>query len=334
VRLIHYREHVITETRVDAETGEWRLSAPRRADRPGPASTGCPFCPGQEAQTPPERFRVPADGGPWRVRAFANKYPIVSPVTDHGEPATGLFPRFPASGDHEVLVESPAHDWDLRLATAEQAFEVLAALRERCRALGARRPAAVVVFRNYGVAAGASLRHPHSQLVALDQAPPGLVGRWRLARGHYADTGRRLVDDLAAAERVAGERVVADNGVLVYQPYAASVPQQTVLVPGDGRATLADATDDGLTAVAGVLPALLRGLAEVLSDPAYNLVVHAGPADVEGREVARWWQWHVEIQPRTTTFAGLELATGLLVNPSRPEETAPELAKAVSAAAR
>ncbi|MDG4821736.1 hypothetical protein O7635_07700 [Asanoa sp. WMMD1127] len=328
---------MITQTRVDAETGEWRLSAPKRAERPidaRPASTGCPFCPGHEDQTPPERLRVPAGDGPWRVRGFANKYPIVSPAGADGSTATGLLPRFPATGDHEVLVESPDHDWDLRLATPDQALEVLTALRERCRALRERRPAAVVVFRNYGVAAGASLRHPHSQLVALDQAPPGLVARWRLARGHYADTGRRLIDDLAAAEREAGERVVADNGVLIYQPYAASVPHQTVLVPGDGAGTLADATDEGLAAVARALPVLLRGLAEVLDDPAYNLMVHAAPTDVDGREAARWWQWHVEIQPRTTAYAGLELATGLLVNPSRPEETAPLLAKAVSAAGR
>ncbi|HEV7712361.1 MAG TPA: hypothetical protein VGP16_29490 [Asanoa sp.] len=328
---------MITETRVDAETGEWRLSAPRRAERPDdarPASAGCPFCPGHEDQTPPERMRLPAGDGPWRVRAFANKFPIVSPAGTDGSTATGLFSRFPATGDHEVLVESPEHDWDLRFASTEKALEVLLGLRERARALAAGRPAAVVVFRNYGAAAGASLRHPHSQLVALDQAPPGLAARWRLARGHYADTGRRLVDDLAAAERGTGERIVADNGVLVYQPYAASVPQQTVLVPDDRRGTLADATDDGLAAVARALPALLRGLAEVLGDPAYNLVVHAGPSDVEAREVARWCQWHVEIFPRTTTFAGLELATGLLVNPSRPEETAPELAKAMSAAGR
>jgi UDPglucose--hexose-1-phosphate uridylyltransferase len=328
---------VITETRVDAETGEWRLSAPRRAERPDddarPARAGCPFCPGHEAQTPPERLRIPPGGGPWRVRGFANKYPIVSPAADL-ESATGLFPRFPATGDHEVLVESPDHDWDLRMATTEQAIEVLRALQQRCRALTGPRPAAVVVFRNYGVAAGASLRHPHSQLVALDQAPPGLMARWRLARGHYTDTGRRLVDDLAAAERAAGERVVADSGVLVYQPYAAAAPHQTVLVPGDGRGTLADATDEGIEAVARTLPVLLRGLADVLDDPAYNLVVHAGPSDVDAKELARWWQWHVEIHPRTTTFAGLELGTGLLVNPSRPEETAPELAKAVSAAGR
>jgi UDPglucose--hexose-1-phosphate uridylyltransferase len=328
---------VITEARVDAATGEWRLSAPRRAERPDEArrvSTGCPFCPGHEDQTPPERMRVPTDGGPWQVRAFANKFPIVSPGGADGATVTGLFPRFPATGDHEVLVESPEHDWDLRLATPEKALEILLALRDRCRALTARRPAAMAVFRNYGVAAGASLRHPHSQLVALDQAPPGLVARWRLARAHYADTGRRLADDLAAAERAEGARIVADTSALVYQPYAAAVPQQTLLMPGDGRGALADATDDGLAAVAVVLPAVLRGLADVLDDPAYNLIVHAGPSDMDPREVARWFQWHVEVYPRTTTFAGLELGTGLLVNPSRPEETAPELAKAISAAAR
>jgi len=164
--------------------------------------------------------------------------------------------------------------------------------------------------------------------VALDQAPPGLDQRWRLARAHYADTGHRLIDDLARAEREAGARIVLDSDVVVYQPYAASVPHETVLVPGDGRAGLGAATDDGLAAVSRVLPAVLRGLADVLGDPAYNLTVHAVPSDVDAD---RWWQWHVAIYPRTTTFAGLELATGLLVNPTVPEETAPALAKAISA---
>ena len=319
----------ITETRVDAETGDWRLIAPRRAARPDdarPASVGCPFCPGHEDQTPPERMRVPAGGETWQVRAFANKFAIVNPDGE-GETLTGLFPQFPATGDHEVVVESPDHEWDLRFASPEKALEILFALRERCQVLSSRRPAAVVVFRNYGVAAGASLRHPHSQIVALDQHPPGLMQRWRLARGHYTDTGRRLIDDLAAAEREAGARVVADSGVLVYQPYAASVPHQTMLVPDDGRGALADATDDGLAAMSRALPATLRALADVLDDPAYNLVVHTGPSDVES---SRWWQWHVAIHPRITTFAGLELATGLLVNPTRPEETAPALAAAMS----
>jgi UDPglucose--hexose-1-phosphate uridylyltransferase len=319
------------ETRVDPETGEWRLIAPARATRPDearPSGTApvCPFCPGHEYMTPPERMRVPAGAPDWRIRVVPNKYAVVSPSSERPN-HRGAADAFPATGDHEVLIESPRHDWDLREAGPDEAYAILDAMRERCRALGARRPA-VVAFRNYGRAAGASLSHPHSQIVALDDVPPGLAERWRRTRAHHESTGRRLTDDLADTERRAGERVVADEGdLLVVQPYAAGVPHHTMLVPRDGRAVPAAASDDALDAVARTLPRVLSALATVLDDPAYNLVVHAGPAD--DADAGRWYQWYIGIYPRVTTIAGLELGTGLTVNPRPPEVTAPALRAAL-----
>jgi UDPglucose--hexose-1-phosphate uridylyltransferase len=303
------------ETRVDPETGDWRLVAPSRAARPDesrPAATAvvCPFCPGNEHMTPPERMRVPAGATDWRIRVTPNKYPAV------------------ADGGHEVLIESPRHDWDLRQASPDEAVAILLAMRERCRVLGSGRRA-VVAFRNYGTAAGASLRHPHSQLVALGAAPPALAARWRRAREHHASTGRTLTGDLAQAERSAGTRIVADSGdLLVFQPAAAAVPHHTTLLPADGRAVFGAASDEALVAVARTLPPVLAALATVLDDPAYNLVVQAGPADDDDAD--RWYQWHLSLYPRVTTVGGLELATGLLVNPKPPEETAPVLRAALA----
>lgn len=331
------------ETRVDAETGEWRLIAPSRAARPDDsrdtgAVAACPFCPGNEHMTPPERMRVPAGVPDWRIRVVPNKFAAVSAIEAAStslrrldEPADrkdagGVFP---ATGDHEVVIEGPRHDWDLRQARPDEAAAILFAMRERCRALGVRR-AAVVAFRNYGTAAGASLTHPHSQIVALDQAPPALVARWQRARDHHAATGRKLTDDLARSERAAGTRVVADTGdLLTFQPHAAAVPHHTTLLPADDRASLAAASDDALAAVARALPRVLAALACVLDDPAYNLVVHAGPA--AEAQAGRWYQWYLSVYPRVTTAGGLELGTGLAVNPRPPEETAPILRRALAA---
>jgi UDPglucose--hexose-1-phosphate uridylyltransferase len=321
------------ETRVDAETGDWQLIAPARATRPDEsrpvgAAPVCPFCPGNEHLTPPERMRVPAGAPDWRIRVVPNKYAVVSPTPDHPNHHGGP-DAFPATGDHEVLIESPRHDWDLRQAGPDDAYAILDAMRARCRALGARRPA-VVAFRNYGKAAGASLSHPHSQIVALDATPPGLAERWRRSRDHHVVTGRRLADDTAAAERAAGARIVADaDGLLVFQPHASVAPHHTILMPDDGRAVLAAASDDALRAVAHTLPGVLAALAVVLDDPAYNLVVHAGPAD--DASAGRWYQWHLSLYPRVTTIAGLELGTGLAVNPRPPEQTAPALRAALPA---
>jgi UDPglucose--hexose-1-phosphate uridylyltransferase len=327
------------ETRVDPETGDWRLIAPARAARPDDsrdsgAAPACPFCPGNEHMTPPERMRVPAGAPDWRIRVVPNKYGVVSrvdasvPPPDRPDGRPTHADAFPATGDHEVVIESPRHDWDLRHAGPDEAAAVLFAMRERCRALGERRPV-VVAFRNYGKAAGASLSHPHSQIVALDRTPPALSAWWRRARDHQAATGRRLIDDVVAAERVAGTRVVGDGGdLLIFQPYAAGVPHHTMLVPGDGRAVLAEASDDAVAAVARTLPRVLAALAEVLDDPAYNLVVHAGPADEP--DAGRWYQWHLGLYPRVSTIGGLELGTGLAVNARAPEETAPVLRRALS----
>jgi UDPglucose--hexose-1-phosphate uridylyltransferase len=112
--------------------------------------------------------------------------------------------------------------------------------------------------------------------------------------------------------------------VLVVQPYAASVPHQTLLLPDDRSPDLTDASDEALIALAETLPRVLAGIAEVLDDPAYNMVVHPGPPDA-----GEWYRWHVVVYPRVTTLAGLEIATGVAVNPATPEDTAPALRRAV-----
>jgi len=325
---------VTAEYRVDPETGDWNVVAPERAARPVDRTPGdaarCPFCPGHEDLTPPEVARFPADG-PWQVRVVPNRYAIVTPAGPDGAASRwtdrGGDVR-PATGRHEVVVESPQHDGDLRFATTAQAAAVLRVLRDRCRALAADRPAAIVVFRNHGVAAGTSLRHPHSQIISLDQVPPGLQRRWDRTRVHFARTGRRLHDDLAAAERADRVRVVSDaGGLLVYQPKASAVGHQTVLLPDDDAAGLDAASDPALDAVAAMLPRVAGALAEVRDDPAYNLVVHAGP--VTDPAAHRWYRWYITLYPRVGRRAGLELATGLGVNPAVPEQTAPALRAAL-----
>jgi UDPglucose--hexose-1-phosphate uridylyltransferase len=319
------------EYRIDPETGDWHLVAPERAQRPTDQSSAphgpCPFCPGNEASTPPAVLRVPADPGrPWRVRVVPNRYAVVSPT---GPSPNGDGRVRPATGLHEVVIESPDHTADLRFARPAQVLEVLRAMRERCRAMAARRPAAIVVFRNHGAAAGTSLRHPHSQIVCLDQAPPQLAGRWRRARVFFEQTGRCLHDDVAAAERAEAARVVRDDeDLLVYQPRAAGVSHETVLLPRDTSADLAGASDEALEAVARALPAVTAALAAVRDDPAYNLVVHAGPAADETAHA--WYRWHIGLYPRVSRRAGLELATGLGVNPTVPEQTAPVLRAALA----
>ena len=220
---------IVAETRIDHQTGGWRIVAPDRAGRPGErrgADAPCPFCRGNEAMTPPEVLRVPAGTPSWRIRIVPNLYGVVTAASENGDrpAATGGGDRpaagdaFPSTGRHEVVVESHRHDWDARYATPDEMAEILATMRQRCRALAGLGAAAVIVFRNHGRGAGGSMSHPHSQIVALDQPPPGLVERWRLARAHHEATGRRLHDDLAVAERDTAARVSHDTDAVLVSP--------------------------------------------------------------------------------------------------------------------
>lgn len=330
----------MSEIRLDDETGEWRLLAPERADRPEDrwsTDRPCPFCPGNEAMTPAQVLRMPAGDGDWRVRVVPNMYPLAGPRI-HPHIPTARHPEwvdrhsFPYTGAHEVLIESPQHTWTLERASVAEATEILFALRERCRALARRHPEAIVVFRNHRTGAGTSQRHPHSQLVALDHAPPGLAQRWDRARIYYGQTGRCLHEHIAERERTVGSRVIYDaDGILVFQPHTAVAPYETCIMPDEPAADLASAGDTTLTAVAELVPRIVAALGLITADPAYNLIVHGGPATVPDATV--WFRWHVSVQPRITVPGGFELATGLTVAPYLPEQTAPHLRREFAATA-
>lgn len=233
-----------------------------------------------------------------------------------------------AKGRHEVLIESPNHDWDLSTATADEVCDVLLAYRARYRALREERPALIAIFRNYGRASGTSLDHPHSQLAALPVVPASTRRRVDIARRHLDETGRCLYLDLLEREMADGRRIlIGDRGFVAYQPFAASMPYETWIVPRHEQASFGDLTDEAAPALARMLRDLLKALRVQLEDPPYNLVISSVPPGDEG---TRYFVWHLRVLPRVTIPAGLELGTGIAVNPSLPESTAADLRKALS----
>jgi UDPglucose--hexose-1-phosphate uridylyltransferase len=258
--------------------------------------------------TPPEVYRT-GEGEPgtpgWRVRAVPNLYPIVG-GTDAGPGATGA---------HEVIVLSPSHTHSFAQLDQQQAVEVLTVLRDRSRFHLAAGHAFVQVAINHGRTAGASIEHPHAQLVALDVMPPAVaqaVERFEAA-GH----------DLVVADLdVAGDALrVVDGPVAVWCPRASSTPYELRLVLLSSGARFDAAADGDVTAVATVAQDALAQLASALGDVPYNLVVHtAAPGTDPGS-----FHWYIEVQTRTTVVAGFEQGTGILVNTVPPELAAPQL---------
>jgi UDPglucose--hexose-1-phosphate uridylyltransferase len=308
------------ELRHDELTGALVLYAPARAARPhtfppeprdarSSTSPDCPFCPGHEAMTPPEVFRL-GKGDPdkpgWRVRVAPNLYPIV------GEPDA----RPGATGAHEVAVLSPAHDRSFARLDAEQAFDVVAVLRARARHHLEKGRAFVQLVINHGAAAGASISHPHAQIVALDFVPPAVL----TAIARTDEARRDLVESEASAAVSAGLTVV-EGEMSVWCPSASVAPYEVRVAGHRCGAHFEDADDDELHVLADALRDVLARLAAVLGDAPYNLVVHGAPPGPQ----ARWFHWYIEIQPRIAITAGFEQGTGVMVNDVLPETAADRL---------
>jgi len=311
------------ELRRDELSGRWVLIAPARAARPHAwfssssaprAPGGCPFCPGHEGETPTEVART-GDGAPdtpgWRVRVVPNLYPIVG-----GEDAgTG------ATGAHEVVVLSPAHDRSFGRLSESEAVEALTVIRDRVRHHLAAGRAYVQAVVNHGPPAGASLDHPHAQVVALDFVPPVVTDA--IERLDTAGT-----DLVAAAAASAPDRglAVVEGPAPAWCPEAASGPYELRVAHRSTRARFDEATDAEVAVVARATRGALARLDSVLDDPAYNLVVHTAPPGRTG-----FFHWYIEIEPRIGVVAGFELGTGVYVNVVAPQEAARHLREAVPA---
>jgi UDPglucose--hexose-1-phosphate uridylyltransferase len=301
----------------DELTGRWVLLAPGRATRPHtfrvpvssePPPAECPFCAGNEHLTPPEVFRtgsgVPDTPG-WRVRVVPNLYPIVG-GDDAGPGATGA---------HEVVVLSPVHDHSFARLDEAQAAEVLTVLRDRARHHLTAGRAFVQVAINHGRAAGASIEHPHAQVVALDVVPPAV----EQAVERFAAAGTDLtVDDLDGG----GDALrVVDGPVAAWCPRAASTPYEVRLALRSPGVCFDEAGDGDVRFLAGTTRSVLARLAAVTGDAPYNLAVHTAPPGV----ASGGFHWYAEVQTRMAVVAGFEQGTGILVNTVPPELAATEL---------
>jgi UDPglucose--hexose-1-phosphate uridylyltransferase len=296
----------------DPLRGEQVVLAPARALRPDafrvagpppvPRDAACPFCAGNEAETPPEVART-GPGAPdtpgWRVRVVPNKYPIVG----HG-----------VRGAHEVVVLSPAHDADLGRLEAAAAAEAMLALRDRSAFHLRAGFGYVQPFVNHGRSAGASIEHPHAQLVALDGVPHAVAAIVE----RFASARRDLVHD-----DVEDAPLIARGDVAVWCPLASPSPFFVRAALLEARARFEDATDDEVCAIALALRDTVARLHAVLGEAAYNVVLRSAPPGCSGP-----FHWWVDVVPRLTVAAGFELGTGLSVNTVPPAEAAALLADA------
>lgn len=322
------------ELRKDPVTGRWVIIATERARRPTdflrqpvvPQGVRlCPFCPGNESKTPPEVLAFRSGTQPntpgWSVRVVPNKFPVLRVEGDLERQGEGIYDRMNGVGAHEVIIETPEHQISLADTSDKQVEEVFWAFRERILDLRKDiRLRYVLLFKNHGEAAGASLEHTHSQLIALPVVPKRVIEEIEGAHRYFNFKERCIYCDILHQEEKSGERVVLDTDhFLVIEPYAPRFPFETWIVPRRHTSHFESAEPATLPNLAWTVRHLLRKLDKVLERPAYNCVVHTAPLQEASLP---HYHWHIEIIPRLTKVAGFEWGTGFYVNPTPPEEAA------------
>ena len=327
------------ELRKDPVVDRWVIIAAQRGKRPTDFNTtvrrreseSCPFCPGNENLTPPEvlvnRDRETRPNSPgWQLRVISNKYPALKVEGQLRRQGEGIFDKMSGIGAHEVIIETPEHRFDLVDLPLEQVRSVFWAYRERMKDLrNDIRFKYVMIFKNQGEAAGASLEHAHSQLIATPVVPKRVHEELQGALRHYDYKERCLFCDIIHEELKQKDRVVAETEHFVaLAPFAPRFPFETWVLPRRHANCYFEIPDEELPDLARIFKILLAKLREALSDPPFNYSLHTDTLLCEARE---HYHWHFEVIPKITNVAGFEWGTGFYINPVSPEVAADYLRK-------
>jgi UDPglucose--hexose-1-phosphate uridylyltransferase len=255
------------------------------------------------------------------VRVVPNKFPALKVEGTMDKRGEGMYDMMNGIGAHEIVIETPNHDEEIALMPEMQIREVLWAWRDRIVDLARdKRFKYVMVFKNKGVRAGASLQHPHSQIIALPIVPLRVQEELDGARQYYEYKDRCVFCDIIRQELSDRKRVVEDSERFIsIVPFAQRFPFETWILSKQHESDYARTTRNDVLELAGLLKRTLQRLRGALDDPPFNLVLHMAPLNTDGLP---HYHWHIEIMPRVTRTAGFEWGTGFYINPTIPEETA------------
>ncbi|AZR72847.1 galactose-1-phosphate uridylyltransferase [Anoxybacter fermentans] len=323
----------MTQMRFDPITNESVIIAAGRSRRPTDlceketetdSITNCPFCPGNEDKTPPQIDALYREGK-WVTRTFANKFPILAPGKTKCVIENELFCGINQSGYHNVIVEHPDHNINFFKMNQSEMVDLLLTYKRCYKKLSKKQKIVyVLIFKNYQKKGGASLHHPHSQVIASPFIPPRIKRELVGFKTYKQDTGRCIFCDLIETEINGDRQIFLSSSYLVVAPYASRFPYETWILPRKHNAKFEEILDNDLEELAGVILQVFNKLYRVLGDFPFNLYIHNGP--VNSTEYTDF-HWHLEIAPRLNTMAGFEIGGGIIVNTVLPEMAAEILAK-------
>jgi UDPglucose--hexose-1-phosphate uridylyltransferase len=341
------------ELRKDYLLDRWVVIAKERARRPSdlaksrPAITNnlvCPLCVGNENMTPPATMLFQKLNGAikcsqdplsgerpkdWRVRVIPNLYPAFTQPKNPGsaEPIFTSSTFGYAIGDHEVVVESPIHNEEPADAELTQLELVIYAYIERLKYFNSKPFVKYVsIFRNYGIEAGASLSHSHSQIVATPMVPKILEDEYTASKAYFKEHKRCVFCEIIEKETKGLRFVMENKDFVVFAPFASVNPMEFWIVPKKHAQNIQSLTASEVSAFAKTLKTSLKALKDVVNDPPYNYAFHLSIDP----KTEMFYHWHLEVYPKLAIWAGFEKSTGVYINTVTPESAAESLQKAIN----
>jgi len=330
----------LTELRKDPIIGGWVIISTERGKRPSSfklpekrSNDGfCPLCPGNEDKTPPEVFAFRPSGSlpntpGWDLRVVPNKFPALRIEGELNRRGEGIYDKMSGVGAHEVIIECPDHDKTLSSISSSDLEKVLLTYKMRINELyNDKRFKYVSIFRNQGEVAGASLAHPHSQLIALPVVPKRLKEELNGSKEYFNYKERCIYCDIIRQEKEQGIRIISENDdFLSIVPFASRFPFETWILPQRHNSSFEETPDRYYASLAEIFSGVLKRLRMTLENPPYNFMLHTSPVS---EKINDYYHWHFEIIPRLTQVAGFEWGSGFYINPTTPEDAAKILKEA------
>ncbi len=287
----------------------------------------CPFCYGNEGMTPPEieclREQGTSPNSPgWQVRVVANKFPALQIEGDLDRRPLGLYDMSNGVGAHEIIIESPYHSKDIPDLLPHEIENYIKMCRSRAFDLAKdKRFKYLMFFRNYGSAAGASLEHPHTQVIALPMVPKNVAEEITGAKNYFDYKERCIFCDMLRQEMQEKERVVLENKYfLAFCPFVSRFPFEIWIMPKKHNGYIRSISDDEVRLLGEILKDTIAKVKNIFPNLSYNYILHVAP--INGENNVEYYHWHIEFMSKLTQVAGFEWGTGFYIDPITPEQAA------------
>jgi len=307
--------------RKDILSSNWVIVSDLRDRRPNDyqfSNIKCPFCPGNEKETPPEIFSL-TDKNKWILRIVPNKYPAIECITKEFFEVDGIYKKEYLCGVHEVVIETPKHNLNIHeIKHYGKVLEVFALrIRELYKIKGVKY---VIVFRNHGIKAGASLRHPHSQIIALPLLPVRVEDELMHFSKYRLKNKNCLMCDIIKNEINIKKRVLfKSNNFIAFHPFASRFNFEIMIAPINHQPHYW--MEKNFDELSSIVRYVFSRLHKCIDDISYNLVIHTAPLNFKD------FHWHIEILPKLAMPAGFEWGSGFFINSISPEKACMVLKK-------